>query len=806
MTRTLLAEMVISLKDNLSADAKKAADSLKSVGTAAADLNKVGGNKGALDSLSSGLKNASRAAAELAAAGVRLKDWGRGFDRSLLSLKASPGQIQEIKAGFDSLARGVKNLDRVTQANALSNYLQGAKAELLGIRAAANEASTALGKMERVGRGGGGGAGPGASGAGPAPPGGSARRGIATAGGYATAAARLGAARVGAAGGAYLGYRGAKAAAGEGSNVAREKLRQDNAGITAEDEARLSVSSGDLSVKYPSMLPRQISEMGRLILPIAGEMGKTMELLPKYTQASVALKTATGSEHDDKSMQDFIRFSNIIGRGTNVEDLTKLLDGFVRTLQADPKAITSGDMVTAAQNSGPAGKAFTTDFWSTVMPAAIVQEKGHRAGTDLASAFQNFMVGRATKESLEAQTQFEDATGESGLREGVVRNKNGKITQKGTLKDGALYAGNPYEWAKKNLVPGLVREGLLPQGYAKGDYSENLNDEQRAGLSTKLPQMLSNRRASNVMELFLGDMKGMEAFMERQRATKGAGSADTDQAKDPHVALEGLGNSILNFGSVVAAPNVAAAAPVLDEFARSISKAANDIGHGNFEDHPVLKVMRDVGKFLNETNTKDKVIDFSAERYGRGHAPMPETYAERAAKMDTDALDEATKKAFATGNTMKQSLDVVGRPTVDTSEMESAVPKAQSIMDRIKAIFSSPVRPNVQMPGTGGATPSAAGRASGGHVGAGRFYQVGEHGPELFASGESGRILPGSAASRRRGSGASAFSPTINLGGVHVHGTSDAESIIEKVHAGLESKLSELVRSMYSDYGMEEAG
>ena len=98
-------------------------------------------------------------------------------------------------------------------------------------------------------------------------------------------------------------------------------------------------------------------------------------------------------------------------------------------------------------------------------------------------------------------------------------------------------------------------------------------------------------------------------------------------------------------------------------------------------------------------------------------------------------------------------------------------------------------------------------RASGGPVQGGRTYLVGERGPELFSPGRSGFISPNEAYARDTRSarlgpeGAKPFSPstTLHLGGIHIHGVTDAEAIAEKVVEITTRKLKEAMSGIHAD-------
>lgn len=98
-------------------------------------------------------------------------------------------------------------------------------------------------------------------------------------------------------------------------------------------------------------------------------------------------------------------------------------------------------------------------------------------------------------------------------------------------------------------------------------------------------------------------------------------------------------------------------------------------------------------------------------------------------------------------------------------------------------------------------------RASGGPVQAGRTYLVGERGPELFSPGRSGFVSPNEVYAQASVASRSQHAPvrpsipaaTINVGGIHVHGVTDAEAIAEKVVAITTRKFKEAMSGIHAD-------
>jgi len=365
-----------------------------------------------------------------------------------------------------------------------------------------------------------------------------------------------------------------------GAAARREDIRAKNAGLTPEENAALREKAAEMSRLYPSLAPLGVREQGRLLIPNVGNFETAMKVLPEYMKGQVAMQTMSGPEEGGKDMEAFARYIDIIGRSMSVEDTNKLIDGYVRARQLDPEAIRSLDYVNAAKSAAAPGKGLSVGFWSQIAPALFSQQGGARTGTDIASAYQNTVVGRGTDASILAQY-------DEGLRTDMKWHWNKQKTKriiddKGGLVNEKLYNAQPYEWAKQEAVPRMVKKGMLPEGYARGDFSQDLTDEQRASSGKYLSKLFSNRRGANIFSLMIQDMDQIEQFIKRWQNTKGTADVLKDQKIDPFVrwkAAQTQGGRV----------STALANPGIDDITAQIGRIASALGLAadTLEKHPV---------------------------------------------------------------------------------------------------------------------------------------------------------------------------------------------------------------------------
>lgn len=156
---------------------------------------------------------------------------------------------------------------------------------------------------------------------------------------------------------------------------------------------------------------------------------------------------------------------------------------------------------------------------------------------------------------------------------------------------------------------------------------------------------------------------------------------------------------------------------------------------------------------------------------------------------------QATGSSFATGVANGISAQA---PAVEA--------QGRSIMDRLRAVFSSGVSVNLSVSGGGGAPAgegSAPARASGGSVAAGGLYRVNEFGEEFYQPTEDGRIIdPRRSAGGRAGSKSASLSMSNSFS---ISGVSDPAAVAEAVVHIVDQKVQELARAAFADMGVELA-
>lgn len=92
----------------------------------------------------------------------------------------------------------------------------------------------------------------------------------------------------------------------------------------------------------------------------------------------------------------------------------------------------------------------------------MAEEVGSTAGVGLNQLSTNLVLGKATKQALNAQARH-DLTGPVRQEKiGTVGGKTSTVIRSGGLKDRELFDKNPFAWVREHVIPSMNRAGLDP--------------------------------------------------------------------------------------------------------------------------------------------------------------------------------------------------------------------------------------------------------------------------------------------------------------------------------------------------------
>lgn len=580
MTRRLIAELVLGLRNNMGAGAKQAARDLNAVDQAAKKLGATATkDAAALKLLADQMDRAGREARDFAAGMGATQKWGAGFDKQLARLKLTAQELQELKRSWQQLGLQIAaSNDIAFRRNLVNRWKADSLGAIAAVRAArerldaediaamknkareeakiaretarrkekeAREAARDQARQLRE----------------------EARQARELARQKIQEARRLAAEEraiareqrrhidrmsrgfgrqlmytatgaTGIYGGAMLARRGITS----GAEATRETARQTYGGLDAAGQARISASAYGLSTQYPSMTPTKIREYGAGAYNFTGSVDKAIDFLPDLVRARVAIGVAKGTDAAEGEIEAILKSADIVGLQDEPGRFRTFLQGFVKASQVERNQISGQEYLSFFKRAKVSGQGFSDEFLSYVAPTLMQQYGGATAGTMASTAFQQMAGNRISKKALGAQTA-------AGLRD-----------KEGTLKDRQLYITDPLAWADKHLRPMLEKRGV--------DMTSD------AAMIDALQPIFSERNAAEFFTALVLQRQQLSRNREMYGAATGLEAADTAAQKDPFTAFSGVVGAWDRFTAALTGPAIEKALPVLNGIADGISSLA----------------------------------------------------------------------------------------------------------------------------------------------------------------------------------------------------------------------------------------
>jgi len=155
---------------------------------------------------------------------------------------------------------------------------------------------------------------------------------------------------------------------------------------------------------------------------------------------------------------DLLKVAELRGAAKDPTRLKQVLDFATQAYVASGGLVRPDDLLNMIKTGGIAAKQLDDTQFFFGMLHTMQEMGGHRTGTGLATAYQNWAAGRTTQQSAEELVQL-------GLvKPGSVKyGKTGHVTKllPDALKDGDLYRTNPFEFLMTRVIPKLNPDGKL---------------------------------------------------------------------------------------------------------------------------------------------------------------------------------------------------------------------------------------------------------------------------------------------------------------------------------------------------------
>jgi len=216
----------------------------------------------------------------------------------------------------------------------------------------------------------------------------------------------------------------------------------------------------------------------------------------KFGIETVMAQGGHGEGHGDTAetmFMDLLKVAELRGAAKSPESLKRVLDFATQAYVASGGLVKSEDLLNMIKTGGVAAKQLDDQSFFFGLLHTVQEMGGHRAGTGLSTAYQNWAAGRSTRQS--ADELFQLGLLKPGAIE--VHEKTGHLKKllPDALKEGDLYRSNPFEYLMTRVIPKLNPDGQL-------------NDQQ---VVSKINALFSGRKGGDLFA---------SLFMERANIAK----------------------------------------------------------------------------------------------------------------------------------------------------------------------------------------------------------------------------------------------------------------------------------------------
>jgi hypothetical protein len=190
------------------------------------------------------------------------------------------------------------------------------------------------------------------------------------------------------------------------------------------------------------------------------DMHESEEVAPYLARMKFGIETIMANnghgdghgEHAETMFMDLLKVAELRGAAKSPERLKHVLDFATQAYVASGGLVKPEDLLNMIKTGGIAAKQLDDTSFFFGMLHTMQEMGGHRAGTGLATAYQNWAAGRSTQQAAEELYQL-------GMlnKDAIQYTKIGTVKKMlpDALKEGDLYRSNPFQYLMTRVVPKL---------------------------------------------------------------------------------------------------------------------------------------------------------------------------------------------------------------------------------------------------------------------------------------------------------------------------------------------------------------
>ncbi|RFB80391.1 hypothetical protein [Methylovirgula sp. 4M-Z18] len=343
-----------------------------------------------------------------------------------------------------------------------------------------------------------------------------------------------------------------------------EVVQMMQAGIKADEIARVKAEALDLKKTVPNLSVAQLMELHKEARSAVMHPEETFELMPELAKATSVLK-AMGAEN--ANVADLVKGAESLGMMANPERFHKFLQSQIAAMSVMGKTISTEQIYEAAKYSKSAGATLSDEFINLTLPSLIQEMHGSSAGDALSMMTKTLRGGLANKMTAVKQL---DKLGLLEDPKQIVRTKTGAIHgYLGKVKGDDLLASDPGKWLTAYFKPAAEKMG-----------AKTLSDQIRL-LNQVMPST-----AANMARILLQQEETLKTHRANYEAAAGQDWMK-NQAEDPLAGMDSLNTSLQDFLGTLSGPAMKDAATYMTSFSKTISGWSESLAQWQ-KDNPEL--------------------------------------------------------------------------------------------------------------------------------------------------------------------------------------------------------------------------
>ncbi|MER9125423.1 hypothetical protein NKH81_20410 [Mesorhizobium sp. M0959] len=317
--------------------------------------------------------------------------------------------------------------------------------------------------------------------------------------------------------GAYMAGTWGREALNAASEAQRVRAEAKFAGLSGSEQSQITSRAEELSGKYRLALSDVLDMLKETTLSMPN-VDAALKVSDANARAQLLIDNTFGSGAGVQGVRAFAKSMDLLER-LDPNQYISMLDGFVKMQQILGKDIDPSSYYEAVKYSRTGGKVGSDEFMSTYLPMLIAETGGANAGNSIRAGFDQFVIGRASKQALAAQESY-------GLR------KDGKLVGQDE------FGANPIKWIYDVLLPQLEKQGV--------------DTQDKTELARVVGQLSSNRLSSDEVIGAILNMQQVFRYLDK-RVPNAAGlsAADDVQKLNPFAAYSGFKGSLANLSDAV---------------------------------------------------------------------------------------------------------------------------------------------------------------------------------------------------------------------------------------------------------------